>query len=465
MSYSYQLQNGTWGSFDAQDFETATLTRQASGREELRIVIAGRAAVDALDFTDGEMVGFYLLGTSFFFGRAKRIRNRADATGDRREYVFRGPWEEFERRQLFGLWKNKAETFDAVPKTFTIVDDVKPTVGGWLEKLTEFVENRCDREYGTIPWERRERTVDANFIAPIRVPVEALGTMTFADAAVRALRWIPDMCFWFRHWGMTAGRSELVCNRAYYRQAFVARVGHDYEGGTAAQPEGLWTVCEVAETEGFAPVGVIVVWSVPVEPTEQELAEDANASVRLTYSYESYPLNAGMEIGDKDVIVFGAELEDDEDAPPSPALAQVVYEALSLFRTRGEVEWVGEFPLLALNPGQRLRITGTDCPAEWATLDGFVDTVTHDLKGGKTSVLFGPPSALGFGDFLELLRFWRGRSVVPESAASAQTDGDAQTYSFVDNGATESFSKTIVYLNVNGSYAPYYVMAKKAPVV
>ena len=61
----------------------------------------------------------------------------------------------------------------------------------------------------------------------------------------------------------------------------------------------------------------------------------------------------------------------------------------------------------------------------------------------------------------ELLRWWRSRTMVPEDAINAQTEGDVESYGFGDRDAQAiGFGRKVVYFNENGALTSYTILAK-----
>ena len=434
--YSFKRADDAAKNFATEGVEKATFSRQANGMETLRLVFRD-AATDGTRFLDGDQVIFYRDGSIFFTGRAEQAGEQSDAAADTREYLFYGPWVEFENRSFFGFWKNSDDTLVAAPRGFTQIDGAKVTLGEWIRSLTDAVENRALRQ-GV----RAFQTLDfaGQFDVPVSVPIEALGTMTFAEAVLRACKWIPDVCVWFRHYENFP--PQIRCDRAHRRMEYTARFGHDY--GDAGQ----WQSWSVEKASGWDIRGVVIVWNGTVE-TEAD-------GDRSFYTPEAWP--SSVQYGDFKTLVFDAAVEPGETAAPTPGLAEITYQSLRQFAWRGSVTWQGEC-LLDLDPGVRLNITGGR--SEWETMLAFVDRVEHDLMEGTTEVSFGPPQALGLDDFRELLRWWRSRTLVPEDALETQTEGSVETFGFGDRASQPiGFSRKVVYFNENGALVAYTVLAK-----
>ena len=437
---------------------SAVLSRAATGPEVLRLTIRTEAdgsldgEADALDFEDGDYVSFHTGGHVFFTGRVKQIARSASAAENSRQYEVRGPWDEFERRTMLGEWRNSLGTTTQLPRSFTILEGQQSTIGSWLQYLVGKVEAAILREDGVLMWARYESP--AMFRSERIAPVEPLGVMTYADAIVRAVRWEPDMALYWQHFGPVPDGLTTIpiihCTRAEFRETWTVRFGHDYSAGTVQQPRGAWESRDVQRTE-FAPAGVVLIWGVPVDVEGQPR--------KMRYVEEKFPTNVMAD--ERDVMVIYQDIDPDETEAPPPAFAEATWRSLQQFRWSGSVMWQGELPLLAIDPGSRLNIIGDGTDAEWHDMLAFIDSVNHDLMQGKTTVHFGPPAALGFDDFRELLRFWRERNAVPKDAVNGQTDGDTESYGFAKSGNTEGMGRIAVFLNVNGSFQPHYIIGKR----
>ena len=439
MSLSWES-GGIFHKIDGESIESMTLTRQANGPEEMQITF--RQGIDSANlWLVRQRVSFWQDGHVFFTGRVERGPTGRTADADERSFVVRGPWEQFQERSLFGLWKDSGGGQSQAPGTFTIVDGAKPqTLGHWVRFLVGQVHGLCVEEGITQAFENYDFL--GQYEIPYQTPLEQLGTMAFSDAITRALRWVPDSCLWFRHYDLTV--PWIHVDRAHRRATFNALLGVEY-------PTGGWSEAPDVSPSSFSPEGVVIVWRQAVEVDGED--------TQTAYVVEKWPETA--KIGGFRVLVLDGDIEDGEEEPAGGfVLAEVLYQSLRQFAYRGSLRWDGT-PRVDIDPGTRLNIGGGR--DEWANMLAFVDTVQHDFMANTTTLSFGPPASLGFDDFRELLRLWRQRKVVPEDAILSQTEGGA-TFGMGGEGPERAagMKPQVVYFNVNGVMASRKVLMSGA---
>lgn len=106
-----------------------------------------------------------------------------------------------------------------------------------------------------------------------------------------------------------------------------------------------------------------------------------------------------------------------EEADPIPVgLAQFLYESWAVPQWEGQVVLTAEELMVeegTVNPPQTprmgvvLNIAGLK--AAWETMDALVQRVEEDAETGTMTISFGPPTHLGPGDLIDLLRVGRRR--------------------------------------------------------
>lgn len=444
MSYSYKRRDGRFRGFGPDQVETATFSRQANGPEVLRLRFIQEPA-EADRFLAGEVVQFWAdNGTGariFFTGECMEPAHGREPDADSREYTFLGPWAvHFENRQLFGLWKDKqTQEMVPLPRTYTHLEGERPLLGDWMRSLCDGVLTAARRQ-GSVPF-RYALNSGVEFDVPFSMPVEALGPMTYANAVLRALRWIPDAAIFFDHYNNEV--PVLHFGRSMDREAYEVKIGHEYR-------TGMWRSVSAQKTRSFAARGIVITWVISYEVEGQEPG--------LRYVVEKYP--RGVEIGDFGVIALDAHVREGDTDAPGDGLAEMLFRAGQQFVWQGEAEFAGIAPTLSLNPGARINVTGTGAKPDWATMHGFLDNIEHDLKAGTTRITWGAPSSLGLDDLREILRWWREREIVPESAITSQTEGE-QTYGFAQSGGKfPGYSPKVFQIVVNGALTSVKIPVK-----
>ena len=130
------------------------------------------------------------------------------------------------------------------------------------------------------------------------------------------------------------------------------------------------------------------------------------------------------------------------ETPPTGIAAELLAQ-LNLDRFSGDLTLIGQDPDTITKVGQRLNLNGGR--SEWATMGESIQSVTHDIQNGSTSVSFGPAQNLGANDLIDRLRASRanqfGFGVQSGQTMKEGLGGNSATplLSFtLDNGASTS---------------------------
>lgn len=143
-------------------------------------------------------------------------------------------------------------------------------------------------------------------------------------------------------------------------------------------------------------------------------AEEAKEKVPFTAKFKMSALNSSP---------FPQTFEQQSSytpAEPVPSgIAAAYYAAAAMLHYEGDYELIEDEVSGAIGVGHRLNVTGG--PAEWASMNAIIQSVSEDLATGRTQLRFGPPGHLSVADFIELQRIQRGRS--PSYRLQERVDG------------------------------------------
>lgn len=218
------------------------------------------------------------------------------------------------------------------------------------------------------------------------IPWEKGEDLTCADALRRVLRWTRDAV---AYWDYSAVVPVLHINK---RADLIPS-----EVDVAAA--NLVSSIQLAPRYDLVPRGLIVNF--------RRILADRNGNQYVAYVRQGAgSLDQSIRCLSYTISLGGVGSQ----AEPVPAgLATNLYNSLST------LEWEGQVGLSEIEctgvarPGNTLNLLNGK--AAWASMMATVQSVTHSIIGGQTTITVGPPAQLGVQDFLDLARFRRGSDV------------------------------------------------------
>ena len=161
---------------------------------------------------------------------------------------------------------------------------------------------------------------------------------------------------------------------------------------------------------------------------------DAAVACKITYTLrnpeskaeetkEKVPFTAKFKMSALNASPFPQTFEQQSSCTPAEpipsGIAAAYYAAASILHYEGSYDLLEDEVSAAIGVGHKLNITGG--PAEWASMNAIIQSVSEDLATGRTQLRFGPPGHLSVSDFIELQRVQRGRS--PSYRLQERVDG------------------------------------------
>jgi len=344
---------------------SARLTYRSRAPDELVLEFGGLAETPLDGWSLHSDVVVVADETTVFKGRVIEQPRQAGSSEVRR-VVAQGPW----------WWL--ANTVYQQEYRLSVVDDYRKRPGYRLF---------CDRDGNRITAAAQiedvftyvasiggDLALGTNPTGPKPAPQQA-ANLTCAEAIERALRWTPDACTWW-----------------------------DYSASPPTMNVMPWTVAVSSVTTiAMTDPTLRAVEAVPrrdlLIPGVRLLFENvANASSVAPYPVEQVA-PAGFDGLQPQGINLVIDLRGQTGVPD--ALAQRYYDAFKVLQYSGRLVVQASEPDMSWHPGDAVRISGG--LSEWSTMRAQVQSVSHDLLDGSTSLEFGPPDHLGLNDLVELL--------------------------------------------------------------
>lgn len=368
---------------DAED-ATKSLEAWAISSAQLRLISLELDTLDLLqtktlstedDFQTGDILRLYRDGTQVFMGRVLKPAASAGHDTQQRKTLVAGPWWYAEQATVTQSWLGgpDLQEINVSWATFFLQRN------GERKEIGVELINLVNTLIGLrAPWSLG--TMDARGTPP----PQKLENVTFAEAIKAVIEPIPDIVAWFDY---TEESPAFHLRDPDHLTPLTLAIGAD-----------VITDLEVARHDDDQ-VPSVTIQLVTKSPINLVDATTGEVSTGYRNDYTDYT------VGDSS-NPFGAvrvtwPRTDPMDSWNPIQFAQRCYDAFRGLLWRGSLTLKGKDYDTRLRPGIRLNLTGGR--TEWATMDGVVQQVQHDLFSGETQATFGPPLQLGPSDLLQRL--------------------------------------------------------------
>ncbi len=335
-------------------------------------------------FAYGDTLILWEGDTRRFQGKVTRL----PAIGSRRQesdrYVVSGPWEQLSRlvyQQPRMIANDTFSGFNSEDTTRVVLgqadDGSRIDTGAQIAAIIAYgVTAGVTLIAGTVP-------------AFVRAPLDECRDITCAEAIRRQMAFTPDAVSWFDY-------SEAVAFLNCQQRALLTVDEIDLADKDKVEEFAL------TPRNDLVPPGVVFIYINSV------VHDDATFAV---VTRDTVGAVAGVGVVTATIDLMGAGT-DHQEAPPI-GLAALYWASLNVLPWEGSVKLHGLDCDFAFRPGKVLNLLGGR--AAWETMIAVIQTVTHELDRGVTTIDFGPPQHLSPQNFVSQILFNRRAARPPDT--------------------------------------------------